>query len=162
MEPRTALTVALVAAGLAVGLVSADLYYSLTATLETRQDGSWEAVSKDRMRYIEPPSPTGCATPEMRLVVHNHVPFGQEVTVELTYWNRSAQRTEVVLRDTWEMDAGEKRDHAFTIPEAAFEDPEDSQGENRSRLADGREVHVNARVGDDTWLSACVVQEASS
>lgn len=160
MEPRAALTVAIVAGLLAVGVVALDSAYGLEARLDARDaNGEWFTVAQSPSghggggRYAEPHGFGGCAREELRLIVDNHKPFGDSVRVRIWYWNESLGRSEFLLRDTWELSSFEEREATVTVAANAFPANPDPQAKPT--------LYVNAKA-DDLLLSACVTSPEAS
>lgn len=137
-----ALTLALVSGALAVGIVAVDLAFGLHA--ELRDAATGKVVSSDSTR-----SPaTGCAGPDLTLVVDNDWIWGAKVPVSISYYDYAEARTVTVLDETWHLGAGDQRSYDFTLPDAAFEQD----------TVDGlRKVgqYVDVQV-DGRYLNACV------
>lgn len=125
MQPRTALGVALFFAALAVAVVAADLSYTLTARLESRDsEGRWgvqRTAPEPEARYEAPKLLRDCAGPTLRLVVDNDRPFPATVPVELAWENSTTDQE--ILEDEWSLAAFEERAHEFTLPGDAFRKP---------------------------------------
>ena len=157
MEPRTALVLALVAGGLAVGLVVADLNFTLTARLETKESGGgWRLVqrvpqSEEYPRYVS--GLEECAGRELRLVVENDKPLPDEVRIIIFVTNGTGRQT-TVLDDSWNLQEFEDRAYEFTVPEEALVGAQDGSSSPQKPGQDGR-ANVSVTVGDlNLW--SCV------
>lgn len=159
MRPALLLGWALASSALAVGLVAADLAWTLTVALESQgADGAWSLVTQrpEKGRSVAPYHyPTGCAQPNLRLVVDNHRPIPAHVSVEAWYANATRSRIDVVLEE-WTLTAYEVRVRDFALPASAFE----------ATTPSGEEVKP-ARPGTTLWvlvgdleINACVEREA--
>lgn len=153
MQPAVALGVAVGCAAAAVAIVSVDLVYTLTAYLDSRNDGSWTNVARapydDAFGRAHQGDGFGCALQTMRLRVENYKPLPDSVRVEITYSSMRLNAPGTVLRETWDLEAFENREYEFRVPDSAFT----SSGEGDPF------VSVNIRVGE-LFLNSCVTQEA--
>ena len=124
VEPRTALWIAVVAAGGAIAIVATDTVLGLEAKLETRtNEGAWELVwqapeDTGRKNYAEP-YPVGyyggCANPTLRLTVYNRKPLSETVEVGAFAESNGTR----LWRETWELGSYETRVKEFTVPASA-------------------------------------------
>lgn len=150
VQPNTALAWAVAAGLLAVGIVTADLAYNLTARLQFRTtNGEWRTAAEqpypeERRGEPYPVDGSRCATRFLRLLVDNDKPLAETVRVLITYRSLRDAATYTVLDERWSLGAQEERTFEFEIPETAFGD---------STVPS--EVPVTARV-DDLYLWTCV------
>ncbi|MBW3583203.1 MAG: hypothetical protein KY455_08915 [Euryarchaeota archaeon] len=157
MQPRTALTLALVAGGLAVGLVAADLAWTLTAQVDGRTETGWQTVTRsdDRSVYEHGPRPVveECLVVDRdaRLVVDNDKPLPDTVEVFVGFYNQTSDRQERILEATWSLSAFEVREVVFRVPSAAI--PSDDRADDQPPY--GKTGHLEVRVGDH-YVTACV------
>lgn len=123
MEPRTALTVSLVTAGLAVAIVGLDSIWSLELTIESREDSRWEAVwtdpTQDRYLDVSRAFYDFCHGPTFRLVADNDKPLPDRVGVLVTYWNNETQREASLVDETISLGPFERQVVEWTVPENA-------------------------------------------
>lgn len=149
MHPRTALIVAVAAAVLAVALVAVDLQFDVHVELQENVDGEWVAVSGSfEDRY---PVFPGCVGQDLRLVVNNDRLVRFEEPVRISYYDAPRQDSEVLLDAVWSIASRGVQDHAFTVPDSAFEPTED--------VPEPR-VFVDIQVGDRYYNSICVEESA--
>jgi hypothetical protein len=149
---------ALVAAGLAVGLVAADTVWSLEFRIESKDaSGAWTTRVTSEDDYFRAPGigPEDCATPSLRLVVDNYKPLPDAVDVSLHYFVPAASSTTYLVDETWSLAPFEVRMVEATVPQEAFNttQPDD----NRTKPG-AQELWVNAQA-DDNYAAICVRQE---
>lgn len=150
MQGRTALIAAIACGAVAVAIVALDLNFGLEAELQALDDGEWVSTS-DGSLYREPGF--GCVGRDLRLHVDNNRFVAAEVDVHVSYYDLQGN-TVTVLDDTWELAAGESRDHAFRIPDSAFV-PRETDNDTGPKPFGGYTVSVNAYAGDIP-MYACV------
>lgn len=161
MQPRTALTLALVAGGLAIGLIAADLAWTLTARVDGRTESGWQTVTRSDHRsdfeYHPRPVTEAClvANSDARLVIDNDKPLPDTVRILVDFYNQTAGRQERILEATWSLSAFEVREVVFPVPAAAV--PADDRAEEQPPF--GKTGHIEVLV-DDRFVTACV-EEAS-
>lgn len=151
MEPKSALIVSLVAAGLAVGIVAVDLQYVTTVTVETLHDGEWVPVGSREWRPLKV-GELGCASPTLRVAIDHDGPFKGSFHVWASY--HDLELGGVVLEDRQiRVDAGTTQYLTFTVPDSAFKQPAEEGDVSRA--------HVDIQV-DDAYHGVCVEPEADA
>lgn len=158
MQARTALIAAILSATIAVGIVAADVAWGLEVHIDTQTEGGWETVASSPQgeSHAYERFPHGCSGPDLRVRVDNDKPFGDTFDIRISYWDPVAERTQVVLDETWSLDAFEGRAHDFTIPDEAF--PERNETED-PKLFGPHSLTIDVRV-DEQFLGPCVQREA--
>lgn len=159
MQARTALIAAIICGTLAVGIVAADVAWSLEASIQAQVDGEWETVATtdpDGLYRSGMHPSFGCHGPEMRLVIENDRPFAAEVEVHVTYHNATSKRTDTLLRDTLDLPRFGEHTYTLTVPDAAFPQSRDNQTTPPERT-----IFLDVLVGDQMFGTA-VCPEATS
>jgi hypothetical protein len=119
VKPAVALGASLACAVLAVSLVGFDLAFNVEARLEARDAaGAWQTVSGNPRPFLDRPS--GCSGPELRLVVHNGLPWSTSITFAVDGYAADGRSLQIVPTTTWNLGGGEERALEFTVPASAF------------------------------------------
>lgn len=150
-----ALAISVACAAVAVGIVSVDLVFTLSSSLDMREDGEWATLqsypyseTSSRPKALHGP---GCALNDLRIRVDNNRPVESSVDVLVRY-NSARVPSGKVLDETWTLAAFEERSFEFRIPDSAFP---------TTTTADPNpQVQVEAFLTNDYAFMTCVVKGA--
>ena len=124
MKSNVALAISIACAAVAVGIVSVDLAFTLSSSLDVREQGDWATIQSEP--YSETTSRPksfagpGCVLNDLRVRVDNNRPIGARVDVLVRYTTSKTGSSATVLEETWDLPAFADRTFEFKVPDSAF------------------------------------------
>lgn len=153
MKSNVALAISIACAAVAVGIVSVDLAFTLTSSLELREDGRWATLQMDpyaetssRPKAVYGP---GCAVNDLRIRLDNNRPVEASADVLVRY-SSTRVASGKLLEETWTLAAFTDRTFEFKVPDSAFPAPTTSDP--------NPQVQVEAFLTADYPFTTCVVR----